>query len=490
MKNISPSLKEMKSGEDLFAWWEQELTIRKALRNMSFPAEILEEEEECDLLYRAWYFTGRRSDFFDLLLTSLDNWAAIRWLSNRPVNLVNEFLEHLAWKLCTETIKPEKLQFLINLYRNNHLESLNKVINVLNLEQCRYLAARCGNSNLREVLKQQETTLLLQSPLYAARFDRLKKTHLPFPGVHGDKMELMQDAAVKIALAIDGRFPDPVGRDRFNAWLEACESVYRSGLLDDAFLMLKDLYDFYQEKNRIASVFADAQIHKNFTRLARSLLPILALLRNSRSPFDASIRMYDRYFNRLNRDPGSLSYLALLESIREGLRGYNQEIFWEVLYKCDLIRQYRSWDRGLLQQKDIASPVGSSRVQELLDIAAERLASRPHEALTILELLRLMHVRGLLTNNQLPAVRMLDMYHDLWQWLPSSLFINRGLLEHLSPLLASDKRRLTERLMAIVKQYTKDKTSRDLTLRSQIFRQKHAQTEREVLLGHILGVLD
>ncbi len=490
MEDFISRYENIRTGDDLFSWWEQECRLRTEIRTAPEALRRLENQEECEFMYRSWFFTARRYDFFDLLLRSLDNWEILKWLDKRDDDTINVFLDYLAWRLCIENIKPERLQFLISLFRHDYPAALNKVLRALNLEQCRYLSARTGNSELRNLIKEQEKSFLADIPFHRSGLWQDKRPSIPYPTIYGDKFSLLHDAAEKTAHILYGHFWDPVGQERFNAWLEACDLVFKSGLVQDAFFMLKEMYDYYQKKNRIASVFADGQIYKSFTRLTRTVIPILALQQAYLQPYDTAVYMFDKYFNRLNRDPGSLAYLRLYESIREGLRGHNKEILWEVLYKCNFIKQYRPWDTALLKENDLTEPLSNARVDEWLTLADERIGSRPHETLTILEMLRLLHQKNLLTGRQLQANRILDMYFDLWKWVPGSFFVNQRLIEHLTPLLDSERRRRAQKLSNAIKQMNRDRIMQDLTARPQLFGQKDAWAQRQILFGYILGVLD
>ncbi|MEN6389547.1 MAG: hypothetical protein ABFD04_03975, partial [Syntrophomonas sp.] len=307
--------------------------------------------------------------------------------------------------------------------------------------------------------------------------------------LHGEKYQLWQEAARRIKLASEGHFTDPFGSERFFLLLECCDQVYQCGMVEDALLMLAELYINYQNKNRLVSVLEDSQIFKLFTRLCRSILPLAVLLGEPYQAYSRALALWEKRFARLPWDKGSMLYLDLLETIREGLKGQSHQVLLEVLYKSELIRSFQPGDVGPLREEDIETAASANRLKEWLSTARERMATRPHEALTLLEMVRLLHKQGQVAQKIFPAQTLMESYLELWQWLPSRLFFNRSLEEHLAPLLGRSLRNKIRRLAETLEQYDPVRIKAELASRPDLFRHKDAWVQREVLLGHFMGVL-
>ncbi|MEQ8175121.1 MAG: hypothetical protein ABRQ26_08635 [Syntrophomonadaceae bacterium] len=475
--------------DDLFSGWTRDLSTRQDLRETpSLKGWTLNNAEDCDVMYRALYFSGRRYDFYDLIFNSLANQIVLKWLGSRQ-DLMEDFLRFTAWRICTQTCRPDKLQFLISLFHTDLQEEFSGIINALNLEQCRYIMARTASSQLRDLLRARELNLQMQNPIYGINLWEETHPNLPYPTLHGEKYQLWQEAARRIKLASEGHFTDPFGSERFFLLLECCDQVYRCGLVEDALLMLAELYINYQNQNRLVSVLEDSQIFKLFTRLCRSILPLAVLLGEPYQAYPHALAFWQKQFARLPWDKGSMLYLDMLETIREGLKGQSHQVLWEVLYKSELIRNFQPGDVGPLREEDIQTTADANRLREWLSTARERMATRPHEALTLLEMVRLLHKQGKVAQKNFPAQALMESYLALWQWLPSKLFFNRSLEEHLAPLLGRSLRNKIRRLAEALEQYDPVRIKVELASRPDLFRHKDAWAQREVLLGHFLGVL-
>lgn len=475
--------------DELFSIWTRDSAMRQDLRETPFlDGWNLKSAGDCDVMYRALYFSDRRYDFYNLLFDSLANQTVLKWLGSRR-ELMEDFLRFTAWRLCTQACRPEKLQFLISLFHTDLHGEFEAIINALNLEQCSYIMARTASSQLRELLKARSLNLQMQNQVYSVNLWEETHPHQPYPTLHGDKYQLWQKAARRIELASEGRFNDPFGAERFYLLLECCDSVYQCGLVEDALLMLAELYINYQNKNRLVSVLEDSQIFKFFTRLCRSILPLAVLLDQSCQAYPRALYLWEKQFARLPWDQGSMLYLDLLETINEGMKGQSHQVLLEVLYKSELIRNFRPGDIGPLREEDVkTAAVVANRVKEWLSTAQERMAARPHEALTLLEMVRLLHRQGRVAQKIFPAQALMESYLKLWQWLPSKLFFNRSLEEHLAPLLGRSLRHRILRLAEIQEQYDPDRIRAELANRPDLFRRKDAGAQREILLGHFLGV--
>lgn len=478
-----------KKVDELFSMWAKDLSLRQDLRETpSLDGWTLNGVEDCDSMYRALYFTDQRYDLYNLLFNNLDNNTVLKWLSSRR-ELLEDFLRYTAWKICTQTYRPEKLQFLISLFHTDLQDEFEGITNALDLEQCRYISARTASSQLREMLKQREIGLLKQNPVYSLNLWEEGHLNRPYPTLHGEKYLLWQEAARKIKLSNEGRFTDPFGSERFYLLLECCDQVYRCGHVEDALLMLGELYVTYQNKNRLVSALEDIQIFKYFTRLCRTILPLVVLLVQPCQTYPRALSLWEKHFARLPWDRGSMLYLDLLETVSEGLKGHSHKVLLEVLYKSELIRQLQPGDVGPLRETDLQNAVTLDRMQEWLTTVRERMATRPHEALTLLEMVRLLHKQGQIIQRNFPAQALMESYLELWQWLPSKMFFNRSLEEHLAPLLGRPLRNRIRRLAQALEQYDPERLKAELSSRPELFRHKDAWAQREVMLGHFLGVL-
>lgn len=481
----------MQSPETLFASWQQELNQRENLRAIkSLQGWVLSSADDCELLYRALYYTGRRYEFAAVLFDNLDHNLVLKWLSTGRRQLLEYFFRYAAWKLCTAMVKPEKIQFLINLFSQELTPVYIPIINVLNPQQCRFLMARTANPQLRDLLKEREQRLKGQYPTYIARLLDEGQAYSPYPTLHGDKNLLLQEAGRNAILSSQGRFEDPFGPERFRVLLDFCDSLYACGLLDDALLVLRGAYTSYQDKNRLVSILDDSRIFKRFTRLNRSLLPLVILQGQPSASFSQVTAIWNACFKRLPPDYGSLYYLELYSSIREGFIGQNRHSLWEILYKSDLIRLHRPQDEAPLKKVEVEAPFGQVRIKDMLHIIRERMGSRPHESFVLLEMLRLLYHLEKISRKFFPATEIIDIYLDLWNWHPHRLFFNKGLVDQLSPLINGQQRQRINRMVQALKSYDLQRTRMDLQNRPDFFKNKNALIQRQILLGHVLGVLN
>ncbi|MEN6389853.1 MAG: hypothetical protein ABFD04_05505, partial [Syntrophomonas sp.] len=172
--------------DELFSGWTRDLSMRQDLRETpSLGGLTLNSAEDCDAMYRALYFSGRRYDFYGLIFNSLGNQIILKWLGSRQ-DLMEDFLRFTAWKICTQTCRPDKLRFLISLFHTDLQEEFGGIINALNLEQCRYIMARTASSQLRDLLRAREVNLQTQNPIYGVNLWEETHPNLPYPTLHGE----------------------------------------------------------------------------------------------------------------------------------------------------------------------------------------------------------------------------------------------------------------------------------------------------------------
>lgn len=489
MKEVLENYKQIQSA-DLFTIWKKELLLRSQIRERRGDLNLrVNTPDELHFLLRSLYFGGRKSEFWHILFNSLDVMPVITWLLNSPRWLINEFLTYLSWLIIDAHPEPNQLQFLVNIYQKDFHQAFAAIVNVIDLETCDYLLSRSANPELRSLLKKRKSDLITRKKdlFYGLSIDTKKIS--PYDTIYGDKIALLIRAIDSLDKGNVNNFCDPYGAERFSLLLETCEIIFQCGLVEDCLAILFDLYEDYQQKNRLVAVIEDEKIYKQLSKLLRKVIPIYTLLLNHLKTYRVTLDIYNKYFPRFKPEPASLQYLNIYASIITGLNTTAKNIFYEILYKTEEISKYRPGEIPLLYQEEIANGVSTDHLIKLQNLVEQKLFSLPHEAFICMEYIRLIIVRKLVQPEKEYVSQLLRQYLYMWKWIPNQLFIHQHLFVQLVPLGSEQCRNEINQILTSIQDYNGDKLQKELINRPELFKKRDTTARLEVLTGKLLGVL-
>lgn len=490
IRDVLNGYQDINEHSGLFEFWEGELLLRRQGRAAGINLEQpVSDAGQLDFLLRSLYFGGRPQDFFNILINNLHTQPVLNWLQNAPSSLREAFLQFLPWYVSNHSGETRKLQFLVSIYQDSYYAAYQSITNVLNLELCSYLLSRTANPGLRTLLRRREELLLREKSqaLYGIRPDPGRNPL--YATLYGDKVKLLGDAFELIQSTDSRNFSDPYSATRFELLLRVGEMLFECGLIEDALLNLGDTYEDYQQNNRLVESLEDAKIYRQFFRILRRVVPCYALIFKPNSAWTKAIDIYRQFFARLEADLPSLQYLNIYESIAAGQQLDSQRIALEIFYKSEKIQDFRSGEPPLLTADDIDPGFKQDRLGQLGMLFQEKLANLPHEAFVIMELLRLLQLKGYLEIDHELAKTLLNGYMELWKWAPTRLFMNRSIVEQLASRLDNASRMEAERLLTSIENYSDEKLGSDLANRPELFKKRSENMRREIFLGKFLGWL-
>jgi len=487
---ILDNYRSFQDSPDLFSFWQEELRLRQLGRNLEkSPQKVLVKQAgELDFLLRSMYFSGQQPQFFNILLQNMHLTFVLQWLLDSPRYVLEAFLDYLPWYLSSNRIKKRNLLFLIQIYQESFKDKFRAIINTLDAEACGYIAARTASPDLRELiqLREEELEQSRKENYYAIKRE-LYKNNL-YPSIFGDKIELFVQAIDSIEATSPEHFTEPYGAPRFSSLLETAELVFQCGWPEDSLAILLDVYEDYQQKNRLVKVLDDENIYRQFHKVLRRVIPVYSILFGLPDCLNRAKNIYQQAFPRILPDSASLQYLAVYESVLAGLNAVLQHPQWEIIIKASPIQKQRPSEPPLLLANEADSGISPQRWIELQGLIEQKMASLPHEAFITLEYLRFLQLHFALDMEQQLAQRLMAGYLALWKWLPSSLFMNPSLLEQLGPLLPASERAEAQKILTFLDDYDKQGLNNELCFRPELFRKKAKSTLREILIGQFSGV--
>jgi hypothetical protein len=487
MQDILEQYQHIKDSDDIFAFWEQELNLRSELRQKALTAKtVVDSAAHMEFLYRSLYFSGRKYDFFKILFSSLRFMSVLQWLVDAPAKVIKEFLRFLPWYIINNRVKPAELEFIARVFQDEYGPAFKEIINVLDDDHCAYLASRSANPDLRRLLKDRQSTLQQRRMESYYTLEGSTRNY-SIPTIYGDKVQLIRASLEKLQDCSADRFSDPYQAERFLLQIEAAGMAFKCGLVEDSLAFLLDIYNDYQQKNRLVDMISDHKIYKNLQQLLRIVIPSYCLVFEPLSAYSCSGQLYQKYFPLISPEIAPLRYLRLWEVITAAFAN-PADNFPELLYTAKTVSEYRPMEPPLLLEKDMDG-MSLERLEQLLDNGEEKLEALPHETFIIMELVRLLHHKDRVLLNGPTASRLLHVYMLLWQWLPCNLFMHTELLEQIAPLVDNHDRYEAQRIVDSIQNMSSARIKSDLALRPQLFRKKSENIRRSILAGKLMGAL-
>jgi len=475
---------------NIYDMWRKELSLRYLIRESDNDGDniLISNHSELNFLYRSLYFWGRKVDFFNILLRNLHKMQVLKWIREAPSFLLDDFWVYLPWYIDNKQRTPEKLQFIVNLYNSDYHEAFKPVINILDLECCSYLLSRTANPELRKLLQNRESDLLIKHKKKLYDFDNSKKT-ASYPTIYGERIENILETIKLLQKGSLHNYNDPYCSERFRIHLEAGDMLFRCGMVEDCLALLLDIYNDYQQKNRLVSLLDDEKIHRTFYRLLRRVVPVYALLKKPLNPCEFARNIYTGYFTRINADPASIQYLTIYESILAGFYNPNSNIIYEIYIKSQVLNLYRSAETPLIYENELKKSLSSDHLNKICEMIQQKNSSLPHESFIMLEYIRLCHLLNMVNLGSEIAAIILDDYTSLWKWLPASIFMHDKIYSQIAPLVDEQQRSQTRQICAAIRENKPDKLENEISSKPNLFKRKGAGLKREMFSAHFLGVL-
>jgi|GEM_PF-627832 len=477
--------------EDLFLFWEKEVDLRHLLRiseSADGPLQ-LSEAEDIDFIFRALFFSGQKNQFYVVLFDNLQKMAVLTWFNRAPEWIKSGFWAFLPWHIDNIKPQPPDLMGLIRIYHEEYQSSFLPIVNVFSLEACNYLLPRTANAGFRRMIQTRQKFLLTSQGEYTYGILNDNSKGLPYPTIFGDKLVLLRQAADLLQQSHPANFREPYGAERFKLLLQCGELMFRCGLLEDCLAFLLDSYEDYQEKNRLVDMIEDMAIHKQFKKILRALIPVYAMIRLPLQAMDAAAGIYRREFTQISPDDGSLYYLDLFASVNSGLYRQQPAIAYELALKAGTIKHYCPGEPELITAEEASSGLSPERLEQLQQAYRQKMVSKPHEALVIMEMVRLLVQLKLAELDHAQVNHLLNSYISLWKWVPAHCFLNKEIIEQLSPLAERHHRQEIERIQPWLNDLDGEKIRAELAAKPDLFRKKGEDIRRAILMGHFAGVM-
>ncbi|MEQ8201459.1 MAG: hypothetical protein ABRQ24_08585 [Syntrophomonadaceae bacterium] len=436
----------------LFAYWQEELQLRRRLREAGQGQEVtIGTEAEYNFLLRSLFFS-HRDIFFAILYGNMADQSVLTLLLQSPPGVITGFLDYMTDYISEQHPPAPSLGFLIHIFKDDFQPQYGRLLQAMDAEQCAYLMMRTGNRDLRRMFKQQLERIKGTQPGSANNQPALERMDHQWPTIHGEKTELLAAAA---AVLNSSRHPSPVQdgrRSRLEDLIEGAELLLRAGLLADGIGLLNQvILDRELERNG-GNLAGDHPAHRQVLRLLDRAMPLYGLLVDPLDPRGWVLNNYRCLFPGFSPDPGSLLYLDLYSIVLAAIQGRRQYARYEIAQKAAQLAVLREDDHlpaALVRRGKTGTFDGLPKVMETL---AAKMRLQPHETLTGLELLRYLQMQGGLALDKPTVTRMLEMYLQLFYWLPHTAFINGQLVRQLGPQVDDTLGAEAERIVAAQQQ--------------------------------------
>lgn len=481
--DLMQSFRQAKSQSNLFDFWQQEAELRLQLReHKDSDISPAQNGDELDFLLRSLYFGGRPDDFFTQLKAALSGASSLQWWKSSPPWLKSEFFSFLSLHLADEAGKS--LQFLIHLYEPDLNHYYTQLLSQLTLNQCRYLMSKTANASLRSLLKTRERDILTQQENRYYGLLRQQDFYDDDLAARSDKPHLIKSALLQLDQTNPQHYTDPYGTDRGRALLDAVDKVYQGGLIQDALLLIEQIYRTFQSQHRLREVLLDQRLGPKITRLISKIVGTQVLLSGELRLSDQAAQYYQQYFPVLEADQGLLAMLSLYEALLSS-PVQMASLPWEILAHYEDIRQLFSEDSW----PELGSPEKIPDAgQQLLKVVDSLLISTPYAAFIIMELSRIMAEHSLIDLAKEDRQQLLFYYLTLWKWVPSQLFMNTSVMGDLAHWSNNALRQEAERIMNLSEPGKPASLLTDLQKRPDLYRGGAEPIRSQALYGYLLGV--
>jgi len=472
--------------EDLFQFWQDELALKKELRNdLSEYREIrLGSEAECHFLRHSLAYGEHKALYYTILFLNMNCQPVQNAVINGPVEQYLDFLQFLPQVLRNEKPSPLAIQFLINMYREDFHAYFIDIVQSLTEPDCDYLLERTANKTLRQLLKDRRLEIVQQNN--DAHYGLLNPcNNLPkYPAIYGDKIQIISRAIASIQSIANRDLHHSIDISQQKCLLEIAELLFMAGLLDDCLGLLLLVY---QQQNRPEISFTQDENSltlKSMNKLLSKLLPNYFLLKYPLEAYRHSREFYQIYFPTLPADDNSMLYLEIYATLLNNYQGDPQYTMLEMTQHY--IRKDQGENHILLDYLQNPDHLAGDALSKIIQYAHENISVLPHASFIIMEI-----IRWLERVNQIGFTRdisncLLDDYLKLFQWIPSPMFINRHIRNQLAAGVDESLKNEVNQILNLKSLYSFTELRELHIIKPDFF--ANDSPAKQLLLGSFLGV--
>ena len=162
---------------------------------------------------------------------------------------------------------------------------------------------------------------------------------------------------------------------------------------------------------------------------------------------------------------------------------------YEIYVKSSTLAEARPFDPPWIEHWELEQGIDSTRARALLQTAAVKISSLPHESFVLMEYLRLAHMLEMISLNEPLVSEMIEYYLLLWNWLPLPMFMNQNIYKQLAPLVGKSSRQRAKHIIDLSAEYQLPRLLGEISSRPELLRMKEAEPKRQLLKAYFLGVL-
>ncbi|HRW12744.1 MAG TPA: hypothetical protein P5549_06425 [Syntrophomonas sp.] len=482
MRNILQRWKELPR-DDLFTFWQEEVQLRKELRQArcEYRELAIESKEQYDFLRLGLAYGGHRTAFLQILFYNMDSQTVQNQLLQGPLPLYQAFLRFLPRIITAEKPSSQRLQFLISLYREDFAQEYQEILANLEEEHCKYLLDRTANQSLRTMLKDKNAQHHQQRT--QSHYGLLYRPTPSCPTLFGDKTALLKQTVQRLATPpIDHRenLFLALGYD-----LESAEQLFMLGMLEECLALQHFVYQQWTTGRSELSVEDDALLFKAISRNLAKSLSLYALISNA-MPYRYSASLYHRYYPEIPADKNAQAYLHLYQSLQTSHDSNPEYTMIELAHICRQhgLNEVIQWVSSLIDHAVADEPTVASLLAEI----DRDLTAMPHRALTNMRLLLFGARHRKIVPTRSWAGKLLQNHLSLFQWFPAASFLNQSIYEQLSASVEDEQQKEADRLWLIASQYTRGSIRELYQQQTERFKNENNPILQQLLLGSFLGV--
>lgn len=468
--------------DDLFAFWQDEFQLRKALRqhSSSWRGLKIQDRDQFVFLRQSLAYGEYKNVFMQIMLDNLDSQAVQRGLLQGPLHLAEEFLRFLPQAISSGGSSRQNLQFLISLYREDFNDCYRDILAVLEEPECKGLLDKTANQNLRKLLKDRCAQLRQdQADVHGGLLQ--PGSAGDYPTIYGEKADLLRQAAGSLtgmaAAPMENLFL------HITRLLETAEQLFMLGLLNECLALLHSALDQWRAGKDGLPVEDNHILAKSVSRILAKALPAFALVSDS-APYHYAAALYHAHFPEILPDHNALVYLRLYQSLRDG---DGDNVDYDAIALAQGFMRLEDKNNRLADYFINGTALDEAALQTLLAGIERDVTVMPHRALAVMEILRFLNRSGRLFLSKPAFNALLRHYLDLYQWLPAAPFFNRSIWEQLSPAADYGLQTVAEKVRATAVNFTRSSIRRLWTEQPEKFINEDSATLRQKLLGSFLG---
>lgn len=474
--------------EDLFQFWQDELALKKELRNeLSGYREIkINNAAEYNFLRQSLAYGEHRELFYTILFFNMNHQPVQYALLNGPIEQYQELLHFLPPILRNEKPYSRSLQFIINIYREDYHACFIDIGRALTESDCAYLMARTARQPLRQLLRKRQLELVEQNNLEHYGLLNPLTDYPKYPTLFGDKIQIINSAITSISRNLNEERAVASNISELESLLETADLLFKAGLLNDCLTVLLLLYK-QQDRQEISSSQEDNNLFlKSLNKILHKSLPAYYLLSSPTRAYQHSLESYQLYFPRLLGDETSWRYLDLYATLLANYEGNPYYTLLELTQNNE--HKDNEVDTILINYLLKPDDLSGDACLKLSQIAHAQITSSPHESFVIMEIMRWLERVKIITFSREISNRLLHDYLQLFQWIPSPMFLNTGIRKQLSRGEDNDLLDEVDRLISFKNQYSFTGLREIYAAKTSLGINNKDRLGKQLLLGSFLGV--